>query len=262
MGILMPDSKVIVIKADNKIKLFTPPDLKPDSTICGMRNDTTKNVRKILFDVVEKDYQLSIIAKKLYDDVSKFFAGDMDKNIKMVNKDNVSRIINHYMLITEGTTLTEDICDEWITNETKKEYITQIEQALKKRAKDLNIGVDDLDKKYKESLTAAFQAWPAKIFGYINNSNIKKIDDVFNEYCRRITQKEVTQRTGLFNKPFTDKEVEKFLNNDNYPKFTDNYEYDRYIKEFSNDTILSKGIGFTGKIEYPSLQQGGSCVMH
>lgn len=62
----------------------------------------------------------------------KFFAGDMDKNIKMVNKDNVSQIINHYMLITEGTTLTEDICDEWITNETKKEYITQIEQALKK----------------------------------------------------------------------------------------------------------------------------------
>lgn len=56
----------------------------------------------------------------------------MDKNIKMVNKDNVSQIINHYMLITEGTTLTEDICDEWITNETKKEYITQIEQALKK----------------------------------------------------------------------------------------------------------------------------------
>lgn len=72
MGILMPDSRAIVIKADNKFKLFTSPDLKPDSTICGMRNDTTKEARKILFDVVEKDYQLSKIAEKLNGDVYGF----------------------------------------------------------------------------------------------------------------------------------------------------------------------------------------------
>ncbi len=262
MGILMTESSVITIKVDRKFKPYTQPDLKPDSTIYGMRNDTTKDARKILFDVVEKDYQLSIIAKKLYDDVYSFFAGDMDKNIKKVNKDNVSRILDHYHLMAKGVTLTEDICDEWITNETKKEYITQIEQALKERAKDLNIGVDDLDKKYKEALTAAFQGWPAKIFGYINNSNIKKIDDVFNEYYKRITEKEITLRSGLFNKPFTDKEVEKFLSNDNNPRIIGNPEYNRYKKELANNTILSKGIGFTGKIEYPSQQQGGSCVMH
>ncbi len=54
MGILMPDSKVIVIKADNKFKLFTPPDLKPDSTICGMRNDTTKMSEKYCLMLLKK----------------------------------------------------------------------------------------------------------------------------------------------------------------------------------------------------------------
>ena len=110
MGILMPDSKVIVIKADNKIKLFTPPDLKPDSTICGMRNDTTKNVRKILFDVVEKDYQLSIIAKKLYDDVYKFFVffmeteelTDIDAYINDSHAYSIVKLTDEYAYLQES----------------------------------------------------------------------------------------------------------------------------------------------------------------
>ena len=239
--------------------------LKPDTTIFGMRNDTIADARNLLLEVISRDNRLFDIAYVLSRDIGNFFAGDIDSNIKLINKDNVCRVTKHYALLTHGQTLSKDICDEWIFNTTKKQYLTRINDAYKERVKDLGIEANDLNTEFEKALDTAFQGWKAVCFGYIDNSNIQRIDDIFDKYNKRILEKEVELRTGLFNKPFRDEEVEKFLDkNEERGPWIVGYRsvHDLYMKELGNDTILSKGINFTGKIDYPSKQMGGSCVMH
>ena len=263
--ISLSDKSDIKLIGGKKITLFkTSVDKAPEvaDPILEMRNNTSVDARNLLHVIAKNEGQNDRVARALREDVEKLFAGDMDENINLLNKDNVVRILKIYNFRQEGTTLTQDICDEWITNKTKKSYINHIKNSFEERAKELGINTDDLNAEFESAMKETFSGWKAICFGYIKNSDIQKIDDVFNKYIQQIEAKEIANREAIFHKPVKDEEIGKFLDeNDDWGVAWRSYD-GVYDKELANDTTLSKGIHFTGKIDYPAKQRGGSCVIH
>lgn len=242
-------------------------ELSKTCNVFELRNNTSKDAREILFDIEDLEEINLDIAESLHTDCCEFvFAGKINENITKVNADNITRVYKHFELLTQNDfSLPEAICGEWIKNKTKKQYLTYIKDAFKERANDLKINVEDLDKEFDKTLTNAFSVWKAKLFGKIKSSDAQNFDKIFNLYSQRILEKEVEIRTKLFNKPVKDEEIDKFLDakskNDYYGFELTMYD-EAYEKVCAKDTTLSKGIDFTGKVEYPSIQIGGSCVIH
>lgn len=230
--------------------------------IWEMRNNLRLDAREVVSSVIKLENENSNVIKALRGDVYSIFAGDLDENINLINKHNVSRIYKNYTFQREGSSLIQDICDEWITNKTKKQYINHIKESFDARAKQLKIDVSDLSDEFETAMKEAFSGWKAICFGYIKNSDIQKFDDVFNKYIQQIEAKETANREAIFHKPVKDEEIERFLDeNDDWGVAWRSYD-GVYDKELANDTTLSKGIHFTGKIDYPAKQRGGSCVIH
>lgn len=228
----------------------------------SIRNNTSVDARNLLKSVQKIEGENIKIARTLREDVEWFFAGDMDENINLLNKDNVVRVWKNYNFRYAGTTLTEGICDEWVTNKTKKGYINHIKSSFEAKAKELGISTDDLNAEFETAMEEAFSGFRAKCFGYITNSDIQKIDDVFNKYIQAIEAKEAEHREKLFHKPVSDSEINRFLDeNNDWGVAWRSYD-DVYDQKLAQDTVLSKGIHFTGKIDYPAKQRGGSCVIH
>jgi len=256
------DIKINVVKNSAQPVISVAKQSETTDPIGKIRNNTSVDAREIFkaLKVLEKrNFQ---IFKILEADIAALFAGDMDENINLLDKNNVLRIFKNYSFWRKDISLTQDICDEWITNKTKKVYINHIKNSFEERAKELGINTDDLNAEFESAMKETFSGWKAICFGYIKNSDIQKIDDVFNKYIQQIEAKEIANREAIFHKPVKDEEIEKFLDeNDDWGVAWRSYD-DVYDKELVNDTTLSKGIHFTGKIDYPAKQRGGSCVIH
>lgn len=233
-------------------------EMHPDSTIFGRRNDTTFLDDKRYGKINEMNMDCYRLAYKMED--------RWDDDINKVTKDNVTRVMKHYKNYYHESYL-RMVCKTgpFLRNSKKKYSLNHIKECYSERAKELNIDVSDLDKEFEDAMQKAFTGFWVKCLGILKKQNIERLENITNEYLSRIEQKEIEIREGLFHKPFPDEKVKAFLDKtEKRGAYVTGYNplHKQYMEDLAQDTVLSKGINFTGKVEYPSKQRGGSCVMH
>ncbi len=197
---------------------------------------------------------------------------DLQKEINSIDSDNVIRILNIYNSFTEET-LTEAICDEYfVFNKNKKTMITHIQNALQEKAFDLGIDTTDLDKQFENVIKDSFSGIKA-FFGYISNSKINNINQIFDNYIKRIQTHRASSYTNV------SENLEADLDSDTISAKLDNAiknSENKYIENTANNVKVRKSVmdrinklniakddlKGNGKIDHITVQMSGNCLIH
>ena len=86
-----------------------------------------------------------------------------------------------------------------------------------------------------------------------------------DEFLTRIENKEAEIRNKLFNKPFSDEQVNTAFDNINkapFPLYIDNEDYNKFLMCLNSTNLGDEGIPFNGKVDHLSRQMSETCVMH
>lgn len=180
------------------------------------------------------------IANTLADDINGIGTGEkfMD-NIKQINGDNVTEVLEKYAEKSGGESLIEATMDEvGLDMKTKKEAVNHIKEALAANLPENH----SFSKEFDAELDKATSTFGAKTAGYVDSN---KLNEATNKIISDIKQKNIIKNT----------------NNEIYTNNKDAIDKrNAYLKENNYGTPRTTANGVIG--EYDAIQLTGTCASH
>ena len=202
------------------------------------------------------------VAQKLKDDISGFGPGNVIEDVyQKIDSQNVTSVLEAYSNLTENSsdkeTLTEAICDEIsLRDDIKAGLLTDIKDKLQERSKQLGLDTSDLNSQFDGLVNDVTDS----TMRYVSNNEIKKLDDIFNQYSERIKAEEARMLGAADNLRLDLNDVNsRGLAVPEKVKATANELFDLYGQRYN---IKSNDFLGNGAFDTPSKQMTGNCWLH